>query len=283
MRFIATQPIALLEALELMSPDSSKNTLRSWLEKERVTVNGKLTKQAKFLVSEGQEVCVGRRMRFLREEIKILFEDEHLVVIDKPEGLLSVATDFDKSQTAHTILKRRFNNQKVYPVHRLDRETSGVMVFAYSEVAKEGLKELFFKHDIEREYSAIVEGVLKEPTGTWQSYLKEDEAYYVKSIKNPELGKHAITHYEVLSHNKNFSLIKLRLETGRKNQIRVHCKENGHPIVGDKKYGAQTVAGRLCLHASKLGFVHPATGKKLSFESLVPELFDKFVHLLPKR
>jgi 23S rRNA pseudouridine1911/1915/1917 synthase len=276
MRFTTPKSLTLLEALSLLSPESSKNTLRTWIEKERVLVDGKLAKQANLLVNEGQEVTVGNRTRFV-DDIKILFEDEHLVVLDKPEGLLSVAADFDKERTVHCILKRRFNAQRVYPVHRLDRETSGVMVFAYSEQAKEGLKNLFFTHDVEREYSAIVEGKLQDSKGTWESFLAEDEAYFVRSIKNPEIGKKAITHYEVISESKRFSFLKLRLETGRKNQIRVHCKDAKHPIIGDKKYGSNVKAPRMCLHASKLGFVHPVKKKMIRFTSPVPEVFYRYV------
>jgi 23S rRNA pseudouridine1911/1915/1917 synthase len=276
MRFIAPSPINLLEALKLVSPDSSKTTLRSWVEQGRVTVDERPITDTRHVVNQGEQVCVGKRLKYLHEDIKILFEDEHLVVIEKPEGLLSVATNFDKSTTAHEILKRRFHSQKVTPVHRLDRETSGIMVFAYSDIAKEGLKELFFVHDIEREYTAVVEGSIEGPTGTWQSFLAEDDTYFVKSVPQ-EKGKLAITHFRVMKQKNGRTLLKLQLETGRKNQIRVHCKEAGHAIAGDKKYGATFLPGRLCLHASKLGFTHPVTGKKMVFESQIPELFFKIV------
>lgn len=276
MRLIAPNSLTLLEALGILSPDSSKTTLRSWIDQGRVMVDERTITNPKHPINQGQEVSVAKRLKYLPENIKIIFEDSHLVVIDKPEGLLSVATNFDKSLTAHEILKRRFYSQKVTPVHRLDRETSGVMVFAYSEIAKEGLKELFFVHDIEREYTAVVEGSMPGPNGTWQSFLAEDDTYFVKSVPQ-EKGKLAITHYRVLAQKKDRTLLKLQLETGRKNQIRVHCKEASHPIAGDKKYGATFLPGRLCLHASKLAFTHPVTGKKMVFESQVPELFFKLV------
>ena len=197
-------------------------------------------------------------------------------MVYKPEGLLSVATDSDLTISAHEILKRRTDGRMVYPVQRLDRETSGIMVFAYSEKARDGLKKLFHDHTIDREYSAIVEGVLKEKKGSWESYLKEDNNYVVKSTSSPEQGKWSVTHYEVLAETKTHSLMRFRLETGRKNQIRVHCKEAGHPIAGDKKYGAATnPASRLCLHACKLGFVHPVTELPLLFEVPLPEAFHK--------
>ncbi len=273
MQIIVDKDLSLLEGLALLSPESSKNTLRSWVEKERVFVNGKLVTKANHTVQGGQEISVGKKATFLKEGIKIIYEDNHCVVIDKPEGLLSVATDFEECTTAHCILKRRFNNQMVYPVHRLDRETSGIMVFAYSELAREHLKEKFKVHDIVREYIAIVEGHLTEKKGSWQSYLFEDETYRVKSV-DPDRGKLAITHYEVISEHKHYSTLRLTLETGRKNQIRVHCKDAGHPIVGDKKYGSlKNPIRRLGLHAHKLGFRHPEKNKNLLFESVIPEVF----------
>jgi tRNA pseudouridine32 synthase/23S rRNA pseudouridine746 synthase/23S rRNA pseudouridine1911/1915/1917 synthase len=272
MKIKITQDQTILEALAALYPDSSKNTLRSFIEKGRVSVGKRQVKTAKERVVVGEEVSVGKKTHYMEQGIQILFEDEHLVVINKPEGLLSVATDFQKWMTAHSILKRRFNTQRVYPVHRLDRETSGVMLFAYSELARDYFKELFMRHEIEREYFAIVEGLLETDCGTWKSYLTEDANHNVHSSPRSEEGQLAITHYEVLKRKKSATLLRLILETGRKNQIRVQCKAAGHPVVGDKKYGSEAnFTGRLCLHARKLGFVHPVSRKKLSFESSIPE------------
>lgn len=274
MRILAPSTLPLLDVLAILAPESSKTTLRSWVEQGRVLIEGAKVKKTQLIVSQGQEVCVGPRKQFAPEGIEILYEDREFIVIHKPEGLLSVDTVFEKQLSAHTILKRRFS-QTVHPVHRLDRETSGVMVFAYSERAKEHFKEIFYHHDIEREYIALVEGVPSTPSGTWQSYLVEDPTYVVRSTSSSE-GRLAITHYEILKAGKRSALLRLRLETGRKNQIRVHCKEAGHPIVGDIKYGAQTNSiGRVALHAHKLGFVHPVTKKKLSFQVPFPESFMK--------
>lgn len=278
MQKIISQETPLLDALVELFPESSKNTLRSWIEKGRITVNGRMVKSAKQLVMPGEEISLGKKTQFIDENIEIFFEDEHIVVINKPAGLLTVATDFQKWNTAHSILKRRFHTGRVYPVHRLDRETSGVMMFAYSEKARDILKEVFMKHEIEREYFAVVEGTFEEDTGTWQSFLFEDEAHNVHSIKNQEKGQLAITHFEVLKRKRSTTALKLRLETGRKNQIRVHCKEAGHPVVGDKKYGSEVdLAGRLCLHARKLGFLHPITKKQLNFEAPLPHQFSPFI------
>ena len=273
MKIIAQNQMNLLQILALLSPDSSKTTLRSWLELGRVSVDGKVAKRGDLPILEGQTIEVGKKAHVIRHDIKILFEDLHLVVIEKPEGLLSVATDFDKSVNAHTILKDRVHPRRVYPVHRLDRETSGIMVFAYSEAAREGLKEQFFYHTIEREYHALVEGKL-EPAdgstrGTWKSLLKEDLMYRVSS--HPHQGREAITHYEIVKYTRQLTLVRFILETGRKNQIRVHCHDAKHPIFGDIKYGS-VMEGfpRLCLHASRLVFIHPETKKQLSFTSRIP-------------
>lgn len=273
MQFIAQKQTPLLPLLKQLFPESSMNTLRSWLEKERVMLDGIVVKKAQHLVQQGQALSIGQKAPFLDQGVKILYEDSHLTVIYKPEGLLSVATDFDQTISAHEILKRRFHNQKVYPVQRLDRETSGVMVFAYSENARDGLKALFEEHTIEREYLAIVEGVLTQKRGTWTSRLVEDSSYYVRSTRS-RTGKLSTTHYEVVSETTTHTFLRFHLETGRKNQIRVHCKEAGHPIAGDQKYGAKThLSKRLFLHAHKLGFVHPMTQELLTFTVPLPEAF----------
>lgn len=264
-----TRPSSLLEALIALSPDSSKTTLRSWLEHERVFVDGKVVKRADTQLIKGQEVEVGKKGQVIQQKVKILFEDSHLVVVEKPEGLLTVATDHVRSSNLHTILKDRVHPRRVYPVHRLDRETSGIIVFAYTEKAKDGLKKQFFHHTLDREYLGWLEGKLETSKGTWRSFLKEDQNYRVHS--NPHEGQEAITHYEVVKHTRSLTWVKFKLETGRKNQIRVHCQDAGHPIFGDEKYGS-TLPGfaRMYLHACRLGFVHPETGKKLNFESRIP-------------
>lgn len=274
MQLKSPNDLTLLEVLKLLAPESSKNSLRSWIEKGRVTINGNEAKKASILVKKGEEVVVGKKVNFISKEIKVFYEDEYLIVIEKPAGLLSVMTDSDERNNAHYVLKRRFHSQRVYPVHRLDRDTSGVMVFAYTTAAREGLKVQFMKHAITREYTAVVQGRLEPLEGTWKSYLREDKNYYVKS--GPQ-GQLAITHYKVTEQNKQFSLLNLQLETGRKNQIRVHASEAGFPILGDSKYGTSK-RDRMYLHARLLAFEHPIKRKKLSFESTVPGSFLSLVN-----
>jgi len=269
MKYISQKNQTVLEALEKMAPDCSKTTLRSWLKHQRVQLDGRLVKIPTTFVSEGQVLTLGTKSQ--PHKIHILYQDRHLVAIEKPAGLLSVSTKYEAQKTAHSLLKEIHKPHMVYPVHRLDRETSGVMIFALTLEARDGLKDLFEKHDIRREYEAIVEGHLDPLKGRWKSYLYEDDNYVVHSVDDPSRGKKAITHYEVLSTRKNTSHVKLSLETGRKNQIRVHCQEAGHPIQGDKKYGPSTIpCKRLCLHATLLELKHPVTGKELSFRSPFP-------------
>lgn len=276
MKYITTTDLTLIEALALLSPESSKTTLRSWLKDGRVTVDGELVKHTQELVRQGQEVALGNRPRYIRGGIRMLYEDRHIAVIEKPAGLLSVATAFEIEETAHGILKDHFGAHRVFVVHRLDQDTSGVMMFALTETARDVLKETFEKHDIERAYTAIVEGCLKQHSGTWESYLYEDEAYMVHSTPDSEKGRLAITHFEVHASNRRYTSLLLKLETGRKNQIRVHCQDAGHPVVGDKKYGATSnPLKRLCLHAHLLAFNHPITKQKMRFESTMPDNFNR--------
>ncbi len=279
MKWVVDQEITIFDVLQKLFPESSKSTLRSLLQGGRVSVAGRRLVKAQEMMQVGQEVEVGPRVRFVKGELRILYEDDQIVVVDKPEGLLSVATDFETRSTVHGLLKRRFHARRVYPVHRLDRETSGVMLFAYTEKARGGMKEQFEQHTVDKTYIALVEGGLAEKKGSWESYLEEDKTYYVRSTPHTELGKRALTHYEVMGECvKNYSLLRLKPETGRKNQLRVHCKEAGHPIVGDEKYGAKTNAlGRLALHAHEISFIHPTLQRPMHFSSPVPPPFFRFL------
>ncbi len=284
MKAHVNQPQSLIECLVTMFPDSSKTTLRSWVKEGRVRVDGIVAKRADQALLAGQEVSLERAQRYVSKGLTILYSDAHLVVVNKPHGLLSVATDFEEEQTVHALLKDLLHPRQVYAVHRLDQDTSGLMLFALGDQARDKLKSLFEKHAIERGYTALVEGRMAEKSGTWSSYLYEDEAYYVHSTMDAQKGRLAITHFEVEGRSATATRLKLRLETGRKNQIRVHCQDAGHPVLGDLKYGGQaSPIGRLCLHAHALQFIHPFTGKPLSFTSDVPEPFSRVVRATTKR
>lgn len=282
MQKIAEKESTLLEILSVMAPESSKTTLRSWIKEGRVSVDGCQAQQSNDPIAKGQKVVVGVKKQFIATRIPILYEDSHFVAIEKPMGLLSVATAFEKGETAHALLKAHYHPRKVYVVHRLDQETSGVMLFALSEEGHQELKNLFEKHDIERKYCAIVEGRVEPLKGTWKSYVYEDSAYFVHSSDNPEEGALAITHYKVVGFSNKYTQLELNLETGRKNQIRVHCAASGHPVVGDKKYGAVLdPLKRLCLYAEGIAFIHPITGKKIRIESPIPEAMASLVKARP--
>jgi len=278
MKYTARHSAPLLEILQEMAPESSKNTLRSWLQSGRVTVDASPAERANRVVLANQEVVVGPKVTFLKGSLRILHEDDQLVVLDKPEGLLSVATEKESRATVHALLKRQFHNRRVYPVHRLDRETSGVMLFVYSEKAREDLKSQFEQQTIEKTYFAIVEQPMPLGKGTWKSYMEEDDFFFVKSTNDSSRGKLAVTDYEVLKVERNRSFLRLNPKSGRKNQLRVHCSESGHPIIGDKKYGSTSnPLKRVCLHAQKISFTHPLTGRRMTFSATLPEIFHKIL------
>lgn len=275
------EPAELMAFLLVKLPQKSRNNIKTLLRDGQVWVEGKVQSQYNLQLQAGQRVEI-RREKTERAPalsgLTILYEDAHLIVIDKPEGLLSISTGKSDEKTAYNLLsaylKRQNPAHKIFIVHRLDRDTSGVMVFAKSEKVKERLQASWEPSTKERTYLAIAEGKVSEPQGTIISYLKESKAFVVYSTQDPKQGQKAVTHFEVIAQSQDFSLLKINLETGRKNQIRVHLQDFGHPIVGDKKYGASSnPIRRLGLHAWILGFVHPITNEKLRFETKVPSHF----------
>lgn len=278
MKHKITQPTPILDAVALLAPGSSKTAARSWIKEGRILIDGVSCTDSRQILKENQVIELGSKPRFAGGGLKILYEDRHIVVIEKPQGVLSVSTAFEKDETAMSFLRARYKGGRVYPVHRLDQDTSGVMLFALTEKARDVMKETFEQHAIDRVYLAIIEGWLDNTEGSWTSYQSEDANYYVRNSDDPSKGKLAITHYKVLAKSKWHSLVSFKLETGRKNQIRAHCQMVKHSVAGDKKYGATTdPIKRLCLHAAHLGFEHPITKKKMSFDAPLPEAFNKLV------
>lgn len=275
-------PLLLLDYLVRLYPQSSKTTVRDWIKQCRVTVNGATVTRGDHLVAASDHVALHERHKTRIEGITLLYQDQDFVVIDKPAGLLSVAAAFEKEITASALLKHHFHRRDVHVVHRLDRETSGVMLFALHEGILEPIKQLFETHDIQREYTAIVEGHPTHASGSWQSYQWEDSNYVVHDGNDPSRGKLTITHYTTIARSPHYSALCLRLETGRKNQIRVHCQSAKTPVVGDAKYGSShNPIHRLALHARLLGFKHPRTGKKMCFTSPLPASFFRLVPKIP--
>ncbi len=271
----------LLEALTALYPDSSKTTLRQWLQSGRVRVNGEIEKNARRDVEDddGMEVVSKTMQRALPPELSILHEDEHVIVVLKANGLLTVATERERDTTAQAYLNTYLGSrgeERIHVVHRLDRETSGVLVFAKHFAAREALKEQFAEHTVDRIYIAIVEGAMEPPSGTFSSHLREMKDLKMVSVKPHPESKYAVTHYRTIESANGYSMLEVTLETGRKNQIRAHVSEAGHPIVGDRMYGSTiNPIGRLGLHAKLLGFDHPMTGKHLVFTAAVPKSFRK--------
>lgn len=213
-------------------------------------------------------------------KIPIIYEDSDIIVIEKPAGILSVSTDKEAKNTAYRMIndyvKSKFKLNRIWIVHRLDRDTSGVMLFAKSEKVKLKLQENWDKTAINRSYIAVVEGRVNAPERKITSWLKQTKTLLVYSSRKKGDGKIAITNYKLLQANAKYSLLEITLETGRKNQIRVHMKDIGSPVAGDKKYGAASdPLRRMALHANKLIIKHPATGEEIKFESPVPKCFAK--------
>ncbi len=254
-----------------MCPDSSKTRLREFVRQGRILVNDEVAKRSDIELTPGQTVFFEEhKIKYDISGIKIVFEDQYLVVIDKPAGLLSVSTNFESTETAHAKIKRRYHPKKVFVVHRLDQDTSGLLLFTTHHESYVALKQALKERLIKRTYHAIVEGKL-EGSGTWSSYLYEDAMYYVHVSDDPTKGELATTHYEAVSYKGGHTLVRFTLDTGKKNQIRVQAARAGFPIAGDTKYGAKTNRyGRLALHATNLVLVHPHTQKTLSFNSIFP-------------
>ncbi|CDR34261.1 RluA family pseudouridine synthase [Criblamydia sequanensis] len=277
MEWIVREESSLIDCLRKMYPDSSVTQVKSFYQNKRVLVNGRFPSSLTALLKEKDLIIIRDKPIFLEKGIDLLYKDKDIAVIDKPKGLLSVATDFETLTTAHGILKRFFKPKRVFPVHRLDQDTSGLLIFALSEPARDNLKKSFEAHRIKRRYVAIIEGHLPESEGTWKSYLFEDPNYIVRTTDDPKGGQLAITHYAVKKTSKNLSWLEVHLETGKKNQIRVHCQKAGHSVLGDTKYGAQKKASRLFLHAESLEFIHPITNKLMRFDSPVPDIFYQVI------
>lgn len=275
------EPSELLAFLLQHVAGEGRNALKSMLSRGQIAVDGTPVKLYNHALRPGQTVTISKERISEKPPLiglAILHEDDDVIVVVKDAGLLSVSTGQENELTAYRQLTAHVRaadpNSRIFVLHRLDRDTSGVMMFAKSEHVQQQLQHAWQDDVEERTYVALVEGKVKKPEGTITSYLKETKTLKMYSTNNPEGAQRAVTHFKVLQSGSQFSLLELSLETGRKNQIRVHMEDIGHPIVGDKKYGARSKAiGRLGLHARVLAFKHPRTGETLRFETPIPKAF----------
>ena len=267
----------LLETILKLFNEQSHKKLKSYLKNNSVFVNGKSITAYNYKVKKNDIIEIRKDYKTHKKcPLKILYEDEYFLVIEKPAHLLTIATTKEKEKTAYhyvsEYLKKQDRKQKVFIVHRLDRETSGVLMFCKNEKIRDLLQKDWNKIVYLRGYMALVEGKgLKN--GTLKNYLAESKSQQVY-VTSKEKGKLAITHYKAIKEMKNQTLLEIQLDTGRKNQIRVQLSNIHHPIVGDKKYGATTnPLKRLGLHAHAFGFIHPVTKKKYEFKVDCPKEF----------
>jgi len=264
-------------------PHKNRNNIKSLLTNEQIEVDGKVQTRYNVRLKAGNILKIKWERSPVTKSFRgfsIVFEDEHLIVIDKHAGILSVASRSEREYTAYSFLSKHVKTQdpenKIFIVHRLDRDTSGLMVFAKSTKVQHLMQDNWRDVVTERKYIAVAEGVIPVDEGEITSYLHENAAMVVYSDQNPENGKLAKTHFKVLKRTDNFTLLEIRLDTGRKNQIRVHLQEYGYPIVDDKKYGGtQNPINRLGLHAKALGFIHPITKRPMRFETPIPRKFTR--------
>lgn len=271
----------LMAFLIAQLPHKNRSNIKSLLSNKQILIDGKVYTQFNQPLQPGQVVTVAANRAPEISQYRgltILFEDQFLIVINKQAGLLSMASSKEHDRTAYGILseyvKRENPRNKVFIIHRLDRETSGVMMYARSENVQRLMQESWNDTTKERTYVALVEGVPDPPAGIISSYLHESKALIVYSSQNPDSGRLSVTNYTVVKANERYALLELELETGRKNQIRVHMQDIGHPIAGDSKYGAATnPIGRLGLHAGQLAFEHPITRERMQFDAPVPKTF----------
>mgnify|MGYP001053230087 CR=1 FL=1 len=280
-QFKVKEETELMSFLLAQMPHKNRDNIKTFLKYKQVLVNGQPVSQFNYRLMSGQTVTITRNKIAPAKTYKgigILYEDNDLIVIDKHAGVLSVATGSNEKFTAYSLLydhvKKNSPDGKIFIVHRLDRDTSGVMIFAKSAKVQKAFQQSWNEIIRERVYVALAEGVVDPGAGEISSYLKENANRVVYSSQEPGDGQWAVTQYETIRSNPNYSLLRMSLRTGRKNQIRVHLMDIGHPIVGDKKYGSkQNPLGRMGLHALVIAFRHPVTGQEMRFETRIPRKF----------
>lgn len=281
-----TAKASLLPFLYTVMADKPKRTVKNYLKHNQVRVNNHVTSQFDYQLMPGDKVEINTSREwqvFSHPRIKIIYEDDDIIVINKGYGLLSMASDRERETTAYAILKdyvkRVDPRSKLFIVHRLDQHTSGLMMFAKTVQAKETMQHNWNNMVLDRRYAAVVEGIPDPAEGTIDTLLSENSRHvvYVPKEGTPD-AQRAVTRYKTVKTRGRYALMDVTLDTGRKNQIRVHLKHIGTPIVGDRKYGATTSPiHRLALHARTLRFVHPTTRRDMNFTIPLPASFSKLV------
>lgn len=282
LRYEVLEDVELLPLLLEAMSHRGRNSVKSILARGQVQVDNYIITKYNYPLRKGQTVDILKNKAAKREDaligLTIEYEDDDIIVVHKAAGLLSVAVTRKKELTAHGQLmdyvRKQGAHQRVFVVHRLDRDTSGLMMFAKNERAKHVLQKDWNNMAKERSYLALVEGEVKQEKGVYTSWLRETKTHLMYSSQVKNDGLLAVTHFEKVQSNTKFTLMEVELETGRKNQIRVHMKDLGHSVVGDKKYGAKSnPIGRLGLHAKTLAFLHPTTKQLMHFDVDAPDVF----------
>lgn len=258
----------------------SRSKLKATLQGRGIAVNGRMVTQFDYQLKAGDKIIISRHKKqnqFKSRYVKIVYEDRWLVVVEKNIGILSMAAGHSslnvKSVLDDYFLKSR-QKCRAHVVHRLDRDTSGLMVYAKDIETEQILEHNWHQIVYDRRYVAVVSGEMEQDNGTIANWLKDNKAYITYSSPTDNGGKYAVTHFQVLNRTTEHSLVEYKLETGRKNQIRVHSADMGHPVCGDVKYGnGDDPLHRLCLHAYMLCFTHPITGEPMEFSTPIPTAF----------
>ena len=284
--YTVSEPQELLEFLIAQMPDTSRTRVKELLA-HNVFVDGRRTSQFNFPLQKGMKVSIEKasfQYRLRARDLDIVYEDQHLLVVNKHDGLLS-NSKHPNDKTVITVLNQYLaaSHQRCHAqiVHRLDRDTSGLMVVSKSKEVSQKFEEDWKGMVFDRRYVAVAWGHIEPPKGEIRSWLTDGE-YCVLSSPTDNGGKLAVTHYEVRQTSRRYSLVDLKLDTGRRNQIRVHLRELQHPVVHDPMYGYKddlSPVARLCLHAYRLCFTHPVTGRRLKFETPIPASFLKLMEL----
>lgn len=286
-QYVVKEQCELLQFLLSTFPGQSRNSVKSLLGSHRVTIDGAPVTQFNFMLYPGDTVIISNSpiRKKTRSNLPIIYEDNDLIVINKPTKLLSVPSDNEKGSTAFRMvndyLQQKDKHNRAFIVHRLDEDTSGVLMFAKNDRMAKALTDGDNWNNLtkKRGYYAIIEGQLEKKEGTISSYLKKNAQNLMYSSKKKGDGQYAVTHYKVVQENKLYSLVDVNIDTGRKNQIRVHFGDLGHHIIGDDKYGEPSnPLKRLGLHAYELDIINPLTGKMMKFKAPMPKEFSSLMN-----